>query len=119
MLTPQYTIELSKDERAQLEAWLWAGKTPQRTAKRATIVLLADAGWGNQQIAEEVGTSRNLVQKWRKRFALSSPRGPAPEAQPDPLARLQALEDWERSGRPPVFPPAGAPRRGRHRLPSS
>jgi DNA-binding NarL/FixJ family response regulator len=70
MLVPHYAIRLSAAEQQAWEALQRAGKTPQQTVRRVTILLLAQAGLSNQAIADEVGTSRNLVQKWRKRFAL-------------------------------------------------
>ena len=114
MLTPHYEIRLSDAEQHHLQALVRAGKTPQQLVMRASILLLAQDGLSNQQIANEVGTSRNLVQKWRKRFALYVPAPLLPEQEADPLGRVRALHDLPRSGRPPVFSPTGAPhRRGR------
>lgn len=69
MLRPQYAIKLRLEERQQLEALLRAGKTQQRVALRAAAILLADNGLKNQEIADELATSRHWGQKWRKRFA--------------------------------------------------
>ena len=60
---------MSVGERQQLAALLRAGKTPQLMARRAAAMLLADEGRKNQEIADELATSRHWVQKWRKRFA--------------------------------------------------
>ena|SRR5229473_2121900 len=117
MLTPHYAITLSDAEHRQLQALVRAGKTPQQLATRATIILLAQDGRSNQQIADAVGTSRNLVQKWRKRFALYTPSAPLPGEVADPVERRLALQDLPRSGRPPVFSPAGPSHRGRCGLP--
>ena len=117
MLVPHYDIRLSAAEQEALEALQRAGKTPQQAVRRVHIVLLAHAQLSNQAIADAVGTSRNLVQKWRKRFALWEPRLVVPETEVAPLARLDALLDLPRSGRPPTFSPAGAPHRRRRRLP--
>lgn len=117
MLVPQYEIRLSTVEKEALEALQRAGKTPQQTVRRVHMVLLAQEQQSKQAIADTVGTSRNLVQKWRKRFALwePSPLLPAPEV--TPLARLEALLDLPRSGRPPTFSPSGAAHGRRRRLP--
>jgi uncharacterized membrane protein len=115
MVSPQYAIELSGEEDQKLEALRRSGKTQQRIAKRAAIILLAAEGLNNQQIADHLQSARNLVQQWRKRVARSVPSCPAPQ-QVDPRARLPALADLARSGRPPVFSPAGPARGGRHRL---
>jgi Homeodomain-like domain len=109
MLCPQYAIRLSVEERQQLEALLRAGKTPQRMARRAAAVLLADEGRNNQEIADELATSRHWVQKWRKRFAHYEVNSPPSGPEAEPLARLQVLDDLPRSGRPPVFSPTGPP----------
>jgi Homeodomain-like domain len=117
MLVPHYEIRLSADERQALEALQRAGKTPQQTVRRVNILLLAHEGLSNQAIADQVGTSRNLVQKWRKRFALYEPPAVLPEEKVDPGVRLAALQDLPRSGRPPDFSPVGAAHGRRRRLP--
>lgn len=117
MLSPQYKIELSFEERQQIEALLRAGKTEQRVAKRAAMILLADDGLNNQEMADELEAPRNWVQKWRKRFAQYEVKVPPAGEEADPVARLQALEDLPRSGRPPVFSPSGSADRGEHGVP--
>jgi len=118
MLVPHYEIRLSAAERRALETLQRAGKTPQQTVRRVSILLLAHEGLSNQAIADEVGTSRNLVQKWRKRFArYEPPLLPVAEDEVNPVARLTALHDLPRSGRPPDFSPAGPTHSRRRRLP--
>ncbi len=117
MLVPHYDIRLSAAEQQALEALQRAGKTPQQTVRRVTILLLAQAGLSNPAIADQVGTSRNLVQKWRKRFALYEPPPLVAEEEVDPVARLAALQDLPRSGRPPAFSPASAAHGRRRRVP--
>lgn len=108
MPLPHYAIQLSAAEQQELETLRRAGKTPQQTVRRVTILLLAQEGLSNQAIADQVGTSRNLVQKWRKRFALYEPPPLVAKEEVDPRVRLAALQDLPRSGRPPDFSPAGA-----------
>ncbi len=117
MLVPHYEIRLSAAEQQALEALQRAGKTPQQTVRRVTILLLAHVGRSNQAIADQVGTSRHLGQKWRKRFALYEPLPLVAEEEGDPVARLAALPDLPRSGRPPDFPPPGSASGHRRRLP--
>jgi transposase len=57
---------------------------------RAKIVLLAAEGLSNDIIAARLDTPRQIVSKWRKRFA---------------LARLPGLESQPRGGRPALFSP--------------
>src|SRR3954453_12190357 len=78
-------IELSDDERAQLEAWTRRRTSAQALAWRSRIVLLAAEGLKNTEIAERVGVQRNMVAKWRARFAEH---------------RLDGLTDEPRPGQP-------------------
>jgi len=61
--------EISEEERALLERWVGAQKTPQSVALRARIVLAAAAGESNSAIARTLGVSRPTVIMWRARFA--------------------------------------------------
>lgn len=70
MLVPHSEIRLSAAEQQASESLQRAGKTPQQTVRRVSLLLLAHAGLSKQARAERVGTSRDVGQKWRKRFAL-------------------------------------------------
>jgi len=78
-------IELSDDERVQLEAWSRRRTSAQALAQRSRIVLLAAEGLKNTEIAERLGTGRPMITKWRNRFAEH---------------RLDGLIDEPRPGRP-------------------
>jgi transposase len=78
-------IELSDDERAQLEVWTRRRTSAQALAQRARIVLLAAEGRTNTEIAEQLGISRSTAVTWRTRFAEQ---------------RLDGLLDEPRPGRP-------------------
>ena len=60
-------IELSEDERAQLEAWARRRTSAQGLAQRSRIVLAAAEGLKNTEIAERLGVTRPMVTKWRNR----------------------------------------------------
>src|SRR5438128_470630 len=60
---------LSEEQRALLERWAGAQKTPQSVALRARIVLLAAGGASNSAIARTLRVSRPTVILWRARFA--------------------------------------------------
>jgi transposase len=62
-------IELSDDERAQLEAWARRRTSAQALAQRSRVVLLAAEGVRNVEIARRLGVHRPMVTKWRNRFA--------------------------------------------------
>ena len=63
------TVEVTKEDRAELERWLHAAKTEQRLAFRARVVLAAAAGEGSVSIARREGVRVNTVSTWRMRFA--------------------------------------------------
>lgn len=56
-------------ERQQLQRWLRAATTPQRVARRSRIVLLADAGEDERQIARRLETTPANVRLWCSRVA--------------------------------------------------
>ena len=62
-------IELSDEERVELERRVRRRKSSHGAARRARIVLLAAAGLSNSAIAEKMGVSRLTVGTWRRRFA--------------------------------------------------
>ena len=53
----RYRVELSQVERSDLKALLSGGKHASRKLKRAQILLAADAGAGDEEIAMSVGVS--------------------------------------------------------------
>jgi hypothetical protein len=85
-----FIITLTKQEQEELEARARKYTAPYREVLRAKIVLLAAQSLSNDVIAARLDTSRQLVSKWRKRFA---------------LARLPGLEEQPRTGRPAGFSP--------------
>jgi transposase-like protein len=84
-------IELSEDERRELEAIAGRLTAPFRTVQRARIVLYAAEGLTNVEIAGRLDTAPEVVAKWRRRFRLE---------------RLAGLQDRPRAGRPRRFRPA-------------
>ena len=78
-------IELSADERSQLESWARRRSSAQALAARSRIVLLAAEGLNNTEIARRLGVHRPMVTKWRTRFAQH---------------RLDGLTDEPRPGQP-------------------
>jgi hypothetical protein len=57
----RYRVELSQTERAELTALLSGGKHAARKLKRAQILLAADAGAGDEEIARSVGVGGSTV----------------------------------------------------------
>jgi transposase len=62
-------IELDEAEREQLERWARRRSSAQALALRSRIVLAADAGLSNTEIAGRLGIAHASVRKWRNRFA--------------------------------------------------
>ena len=62
-------VEITPEERVELERIVGSGKTEQRIAQRARIILGAAAGKSNNALAKELETSRPTVLDWRQRFA--------------------------------------------------
>jgi len=89
-------IELTGIERQALETVVRRHGTPQQIALRARIVLAADEGHSNVQIARELGISADMVRLWRRRWR---------ELQPTSLKDLPVVERLRDLPRP------GAPRR--------
>ena len=64
----RYRIELSQAERGELTAMLSKGKRAARKLKRAQILLAADAGHSDEEIACTVAVSGSTVYRTKRRF---------------------------------------------------
>ncbi len=78
-------IELSDDERAELQRRANAHTSTVRQARRARIILLCAEGVSLRQIGLRVDMDQHQVGLWRKRFLVD---------------RVAGLDDRSRSGRP-------------------
>jgi hypothetical protein len=87
-----YEIALAPDERKILELRSRKYTLPYYAVLRARMILLAAEGQANDEIAASLSVGRDVVSLWRKRFYYE---------------RLAGLEERQRPGRPPVFPPRG------------
>jgi transposase len=63
-----YHVDLSEDERAYLLEFIASGERSARKINRARILLLADEGKKDEDIADSLHTSVPTVQRTRKRF---------------------------------------------------
>jgi transposase len=88
-MTSPDRIELTTAQRGDLERLARAGRTEQRLALRAGIVLAAADGQPNARIAESLGICEDTVRKWRHRWCTAP--------------GVSSLRDAKRSGRRPVF----------------
>ena len=62
-------LAVTREARQELERLVRSGKTEQRIALRARIILGAADGKSNNALARELNTSRPTVIDWRRRFA--------------------------------------------------
>ena len=64
MWKPARALRVSREDQEWLDTLVRSGKTPQRVALRARLVLGAAEGRPNHALAKELGISRsNLIQK--------------------------------------------------------
>lgn len=87
---PTTPISLRPDERTQLKTMLRSRSLPASIVRRATIILLADDGLSNLNIATKLDISNSTVGFWRRRFALYCMQGLYDELRP---GRPRSLED--------------------------
>lgn len=83
------TIQLDSEVRAELQKLLRRRTTSMRVVERCRIVLLADEGLENKQIAARLGVAPRMAALWRGRFLALGIGG--------------LLRDAQRSGRKPII----------------
>jgi DNA-directed RNA polymerase specialized sigma24 family protein len=94
--TSRYLIELSVEERGELERRAREATAPWRDVQRARMILYASEGLPDKEVAARLDCHPEIVSRWRRRFCEQ---------------RIEGLQDKPRVGRPRRFPP-GAGRRG-------
>jgi len=62
----QYTIQLTDEQRQQLEQMIHSGNAAARVQTRARILLLADLGRSDVEVAQALLTSPTTVQRTRR-----------------------------------------------------
>lgn len=87
-------LKLNEEEREQLQQLVNRHNTPQQLALRASIILLADEGRNHQEIARELGISRDMARLWRNRWL---------ELSQKEVPIVERLQDGERAGAPATF----------------
>jgi transposase len=92
MFKPAAALWIDTNQEKRLKFLAGSGKTPQKIALRARLVLLAAEGLANQGIAARLGISRPTVLLWRSRFQRSGVPG--------------LMKDARRPGRKKAVPPA-------------
>ena len=69
MTAIKYKVELTQDERAELNKVARAGRSSARAVKRALALLKTDEGLSDPEIAAALSMGVNTVARLRKRFA--------------------------------------------------
>jgi transposase len=86
---------LNAEQQAELESLVCAHATAQQLARRARMILLADAGLGVSETAKRLGVWRKTVSCWRARWRDS----------PADADTAERLADAPRPGAPATFTP--------------
>jgi transposase len=68
----RYRVELDQCERDQLTALLSGGKRGARKLKRAQILLAADRGASDEEVARSIGVGGSTVYRTKRRFVLGN-----------------------------------------------
>jgi transposase len=93
MPVKKYRVDLTAEERQTLLDLIRSGKTAARQVMRARILLKADEGLSDEEVAEAVASSRATIERMRQRFVEES---------------LGALTERPRTGAPPRLTGKGA-----------
>ena len=64
----KYIVNLTPEEREELEALISSGVAPARKLTRARILLKSDEGWTDKAISEALDVGTPTVERVRKRF---------------------------------------------------
>src|SRR5260370_35236189 len=107
----RYRVELSQTERTELAALLRRGKHAARRLKRAQILLAADAGASDDDIATSVGVGGSTVYRTKQRFVEGNlERALSEDPRPGPERKLTGKEEALLVATPCANPPAGRAR---------
>jgi transposase len=87
-------LTLTDTQRLALEHFIRCHSTPQQLALRARIILAADSGLNNAQIARELHLQVDTVRTWRSRWLACQ------AVSLDDLPLQERLSDAPRSGKP-------------------
>src|SRR3989475_13316852 len=90
----RYRVELSQTERGELTTMLSGGKRAARKLKRAQILLAADAGRSDEEIARTVAVSGSTVYRTKRRFVEGNlERAPSEEPRPGAERKLTGKQE--------------------------
>ncbi len=106
----RYRVELSEAERTQLQSLLSGGRHAARKLKRAQILLAADRGVADEEIARSLAVGGSTVTRTKRRFVESNLEGALnEEPRPGALRKLSGQEEALLVATACASPPAGRP----------
>ena len=107
----RYRVDLTQYERDQLGALLSGGKQAARKLKRAQILLAADGGIADEDIADTVGVGGSTVYRTKKRFVEGNlERALSEEPRPGAERKLSVKQEALLVATACSTPPAGRAR---------
>jgi transposase len=107
----RYRVELSQAERGELTRMLSGGKQAARKLKRAQILLAADAGRSDEEIACAVAVSGSTVYRTKRRFVEGNlERALSEEQRPGAERKLTGKQEALLVATACASPPAGRAR---------
>jgi hypothetical protein len=92
-----FSVELTDQQRAELQRWQRSTTLPAGLSRRARLILLLSEGRSLTEAAQTAGLAANNARKWVRRFLGNGVAG---------------LGDQPGRGRRPVFSPRGRPALG-------
>jgi transposase len=107
----RYRVELSQAERDELAVLLSGGKHSVRKLRHAQILLAADAGSRDEEIAESLGVGGSTVYRTKRRFVLGNLEAAlSEEPRPGAARKLSGQEEALLVATACSSPPAGRAR---------
>jgi transposase len=107
----RYRVTLTQYERNELGALLSGGNSPVRKLKRAQILLAADAGVSDEDIASTVGVGGSTIYRTKRRFVEGNlERALSEESRPGAERKLTGNEEALLVATACAKPPAGRAR---------
>src|SRR5262245_60530601 len=104
----RYRVDLPQYERSELESSRSSVKQPARKLKRAQILLAADAGVSDEDIAVSVGVGGSTVYRTKRRFVEGNlERALSEEPRPGAERKLTGKEEALLVATACSGPPAG------------
>lgn len=100
-------INLTEEERVELESWVRKGTIEQRMVQRARIVLESAVGKKTKEVASLLRMRPATVSKWRTRFSHGSMSGLIDAPRPGKRAKYDLMTEKRILAQLDALPPAG------------